>query len=290
MNIRKILVPLPLLILAVCVCAQDVIVTKDKRHIEAEVLEVSPSTIKYRLWNRPNGEVLSIPQKEVASVIYASDVESDETAEDESSKKGKKQGKQQGASERPFLHLPSLHSYLEAEGLYNTEYGVWSFGPKITVGSQLSDYVFIGGGIGAGFFGHRKIGEGIEQYPVPDGDTLMFLDKIPSYRLTAHVSLKVTIPLSATIIPYLEAEGGVDLTQRDWTEKWFTGWHYGLGVGIAVHHFTISAGYTSTVLPIDREFKPYEQWTFYRDGYENGTHNFGFIYLKVGAKIGYLKN
>ena len=52
------------------VFGQDVIITKDAKKIEAKVLEVNASDIKYKLFYYPDGPVYTMPKQNIASIIY----------------------------------------------------------------------------------------------------------------------------------------------------------------------------------------------------------------------------
>lgn len=67
-------------ILSICVlafaaittlCAQDIIVTKDAQKIEAKILEVSKSEIKYKDKDNLNGPTFILETAEISSIIYA---------------------------------------------------------------------------------------------------------------------------------------------------------------------------------------------------------------------------
>lgn len=66
--------------LTVCLCslfvsislfAQDIIVTNDARKIEAKILEVSKTEIKYKDKNNLNGPTFILETKEISSIIYS---------------------------------------------------------------------------------------------------------------------------------------------------------------------------------------------------------------------------
>jgi len=54
----------------VFVFAQDIIVTKDSKRIDATVLEVNVDNIKYKDWSNQNGPTYTILKSEIASIIY----------------------------------------------------------------------------------------------------------------------------------------------------------------------------------------------------------------------------
>ncbi len=59
-------------IVATCsLFAQDIIVTKDAKKIEATILEVSKSEIKYKEIDNPNGPTFMLETDEISSIIYS---------------------------------------------------------------------------------------------------------------------------------------------------------------------------------------------------------------------------
>lgn len=59
-------------IVATCsLFAQDIIVTKDAKKIEATILEVSKSEIKYKEIDNPNGPTFILETDEISSIIYS---------------------------------------------------------------------------------------------------------------------------------------------------------------------------------------------------------------------------
>ncbi|MDR2039375.1 MAG: PorT family protein [Bacteroidales bacterium] len=54
-----------------CACfAQDVIVTKDSKKIEAKVTEISVEHVKYRLFNHQDGPVYTLPKSDIVTIVY----------------------------------------------------------------------------------------------------------------------------------------------------------------------------------------------------------------------------
>ncbi len=276
--------------------AQDVIVTKDSRRIEAEIIDVSSTVIRYRVYGKPSSPVVTISVKEVQSVIYASEIEAgenDETDDDETPDK-----KQSRRPSRRYMSGTHAHAYADLHGLYSFKYGFLGVGPKIAVGAQVSDFLFVGGGIAALLYNNRQIFEDsmvVMREPDPaSGNTEpeeaveRCYDMIPKYGLTAFVTTKISIPLSTVVSLFVEGELACDVAKRDWLDEWFSGWHYSGGAGISLRRFTLSAGYQSSQLPLDRRIKPYDNWTYYSDGYDNGLLESGCLYVKIGVKIGRL--
>ena len=68
---KKIVLLFATLIPALSMYAQDVIVTTDAQKIMAQILEVSPTEIKYKETDNPDGPVFVMPVGSINSIIYA---------------------------------------------------------------------------------------------------------------------------------------------------------------------------------------------------------------------------
>ena len=73
---------LVLMSLSLAVSAQDIIVTRDNKRIDANITEVSGDNIRYKKANSPDGPVFVMPVKDINSIVYKnSDVQTfEETA------------------------------------------------------------------------------------------------------------------------------------------------------------------------------------------------------------------
>ena len=68
---RRILFCTFALMLSIIACAQDIIVTIDARKIEAKILEVSKSEIRYKEFDNLDGPTFVMETKEISSIIYS---------------------------------------------------------------------------------------------------------------------------------------------------------------------------------------------------------------------------
>ena len=68
---KKILSTILLVALSVISFAQDIIVTNDARKIEAKILEVSGTEVKYKETDNPEGPTFIISTNDINSIIYA---------------------------------------------------------------------------------------------------------------------------------------------------------------------------------------------------------------------------
>ena len=270
----------------ICLCmaaySQDVIVTKDSRHIQAEIIDVSPSVIRYKVYGKPNSPIITISTKDVKSVIYESDIEPEEDIEQNKKKEKRNNG------ERPYISGTTFHAYIESSVSYNKKHSLYSIKPlKVAIGPQFSDYVFIGAGLGTTLFPDNIAEKGYEMF---DTTFKEYYDKIPQWHFSAFGITKITYPINEKIVPFLEIEGGYNLCRREWTDEWFGAPYFSTSIGISIYHFDISTGYERYIMPVDRLYKPYKEWTYFDESSRtNGTLPFGNIFIKIGAKIGYLK-
>ena len=68
---KKIMFFLITTMMTLCAYAQDVIVTKDSKKIDAKILEVSKSEIKYKEFDYQDGPTFTIGVEDINSIIYA---------------------------------------------------------------------------------------------------------------------------------------------------------------------------------------------------------------------------
>ena len=61
---------LVLMSLSLAVSAQDIIVTRDNKRIDANITEVSRDNIRYKKANSPDGPVFVMPVKDINSIVY----------------------------------------------------------------------------------------------------------------------------------------------------------------------------------------------------------------------------
>ena len=67
---KKLLILATLLLSSMFVFAQDIIVTKDSKRIDAKVLEVNINDIKYKDWTNQDGPTYTLLKSDIASIIY----------------------------------------------------------------------------------------------------------------------------------------------------------------------------------------------------------------------------
>lgn len=59
------------IVMSICAMAQDVIITKDSKKIEAKITEVSKSEIKYKKIDYQNGPIFILSTDDIVTIIYA---------------------------------------------------------------------------------------------------------------------------------------------------------------------------------------------------------------------------
>ena len=60
-----------IMIITICSYAQDIIVTKDAKKIDANILEVSTSEVRYKELDNLDGPIFILRSDEISSIIYA---------------------------------------------------------------------------------------------------------------------------------------------------------------------------------------------------------------------------
>ena len=62
-----------LLVFVVCITmlyAQDIIITKDSKRIEAKIIEVTPTTVKYKKWSYQDGPDILEAKSNIAAIMW----------------------------------------------------------------------------------------------------------------------------------------------------------------------------------------------------------------------------
>lgn len=67
---KRIVSLLTMSVWAVMVCAQDVIIKRDATRIEALILEVSDSEVRYKIFSDPYGPTFVVKTNDIATIIY----------------------------------------------------------------------------------------------------------------------------------------------------------------------------------------------------------------------------
>ena len=69
---KKWLVSVLLVFIALQLEAQDIVILKDGRSVTAKVMEIDDNAVKYRLYDEPDGVVYNISKSEIREIRYES--------------------------------------------------------------------------------------------------------------------------------------------------------------------------------------------------------------------------
>lgn len=280
------------IIFTLCFCtaaaAQDIIITKDARKIEAESIEVSPRFIKYKVYGKPFLPSVTIPMKEVEAIYYENgDIFGDTISNIYLPRKAK----------RPFITGNTIHWRIGSTFSYDDRHYLNSFDPlRVSGGLQMHDYFFAGLGVGFSYFPDIVLESGVEPFETvtPSGTEIIneeYFDQIPQYKYSVFGVVHLSMPITKKIIPFLDLEGGISLSSRGWNDEIYCSPFVSAGLGFCFSHIEISGGYELFKMPLDRLYKPYQDWDYFEESnHPNGSLTFGNVYIKIEAKIGYLNN
>lgn len=67
---KKLFTLLLCIICATMIYAQDIIITKDSKRIEAKIIEVTPTTVKYKKWSYQDGPDISEAKSNIAAIMW----------------------------------------------------------------------------------------------------------------------------------------------------------------------------------------------------------------------------
>ena len=279
MKIQRIVSILIFICFCVAAYSQDVIVTKDSRRIQAEIIDVLPSAVRYKIYGKPDSPIVTISVKNVQSIIYESDLDIENDIDDDTPQQKEK---------NKYIQEPTLHAYIENSFAYYPSHSLKSVDPiRAIMGVQFNDHFFVGTGAGITIFPDNIYDSG---YEMVDTVNRLYYDEIPRFNFSAFLSGRFTHRIKPQIVPFAEIEAGISLCQREWTREAFVSPYFSAGIGIVIYHFEISAGYQYFVVPLDRMYK-HEYWDFFNKlSHTNGSLNMGGIFLKIGANIGNATN
>lgn len=106
-NMKKIVLLIWTLIAATQWClAQDFIITRDAKRIEAKVTEISEEEVRYKKFNNPDGPVYVIKASQISSIMFANgevQLFSEKTENDEAKEPEQKSQMEVGSGYRPFV-------------------------------------------------------------------------------------------------------------------------------------------------------------------------------------------
>lgn len=265
----------------ICFCAaaysQDIIITKDSRRIKADIIEVSPTSVSYKIYGKPDSPIITIAVENVKSILYESDLEPGDDTDDETPLPKKS---------RKYIQKPTINAFIENSFSFYPSHSLKSIDPsRVILGVQLNDYFFIGAGAAIKYFPNNTYKS---RHEMVDTMFLLYYDEVPQFVLTPFLSSRLTFRVKEQIASFAEIEFGYSMCRREWTRDYFGSPFCSAGIGMVVWHFEISAGYEFLVLPLDRMYK-LEYWSdFDQLNQSKGQLNMGNIYIKIGANIGHV--
>ena len=67
---KKIITLLVFVVCTTMLYAQDIIITKDSKRIEAKIIEVTPTTVKYKKWSYQDGPDILEAKSNIAAIMW----------------------------------------------------------------------------------------------------------------------------------------------------------------------------------------------------------------------------
>ena len=123
--------------------AQDIIVTKQSERIDAKILEISTTEIKYKRTDNPEGPTYVLPREKVASVVYANGgVESFENKNEES---GSSNDNCDASKTYNRLYRGLEFSLNAGANVLNSSLGYAAgFQPGFSIGRRFTEHMYLG--------------------------------------------------------------------------------------------------------------------------------------------------
>jgi hypothetical protein len=72
---RLFIIVVNLLLITICLQAQDIILKRDNTIIKANVLSVKPDIVTYKKFDNPNGPTYELKKQEITKIVYKNDTE-----------------------------------------------------------------------------------------------------------------------------------------------------------------------------------------------------------------------
>ena len=143
---NKLLFSLLFVAFAATTTAQDIIVTKQSERIDAKILEISPTEIRYKRTDNPDGPTFVLPKDKVASVVYANggvDSFEDSNGQSGSSSSGSSGSDAPKTYNRLYRGLEfSLNA---GANVLNSSLGYAAgFQPGISIGRRFNEHMYLG--------------------------------------------------------------------------------------------------------------------------------------------------
>lgn len=235
------------LVASTMLSAKDIIILKNSTKIDAKILEVSSSEIKYKKINSLDGPTFVVSTNEINSIVFENgDVQTYSTVSQPSQSRNNTIAQNEaveGSNETAMsnglyssgnkAHFQFIHSF-GANFMENFA------GPSMTFGfgSRIKDYLYVGGGFGCA--------------------TLLKATGLESYNiaLPLYAQVRGYVPVRKKIMPFVEFSigGTLDFMQAYYVSRYGEihddgmrlGGHFytEVGVGFYANKFNFSIGYS----------------------------------------------
>lgn len=183
--------------------AQDVIVLKNAEEVQAKVESVGVQEVIYRKWENVEGPTYTLPKSDILFVKYANGQKDVFSNQQTSSRRKASWLKTAANSQESFDGKLEGYAYADL-GLEKTndsiDVGIPTFG--VTLGSRISKYLYVGGGIGwqNGYSTYRE-----------NNLNLNSCDRVFSYwvnTIKVTADLKAYIPTKCGVYPRFDFSFG----------------------------------------------------------------------------------
>ena len=150
-----------------CACfAQDVIVTKDSKKIEAKVTEVNLDNVKYKIFDHQDGPVYTLPKGNIVSITYQNglvdrfDTGSPAVSAPVQTTVSTSAQTAPAPAQTPQVRpLPPVNVLAEMRANYPALYSQYSSGKRM----KTTGWILTGTGIGSFVVGLAMMGAGVEE-------------------------------------------------------------------------------------------------------------------------------
>lgn len=206
--------------------AQDVIVLKNTDEIEVKVLEISPESVKYVVWEAQDGPLRVIDKRDIFFIKYQNGQK--ETFEPTGPAFGREEavGRNANTAFGKYLHRIKPQGYIYGGMTFNG----FEIGPiaDVAFGARFYDYFFLGVELGYACWFVRVYNDA-PYYRA--WDALHFA--------ALKLNMKAYLPVTERFSSFADLSLGLSI----WLPGVFGFFNMRLGLGVEYKRFTIGAGY-----------------------------------------------
>ena len=243
--------------------AQDVIVLKNAEEVQAKVESVGVQEVIYRKWENVEGPTYTLPKSDILFVKYANGQKDVFSNQQTSSRRKANQSKSVANPQNTQESFDGkLEGYAYADlGLEKSNehfsVGIPTFG--VSLGSRISKYLYIGGGIGwrNSFSVDKRVN--VSHY-IDDAHTTETCDYARTYwgnQINITADLKAYIPTKCGLYPRFDFSFGPAVSGSYYDYRWscgtpfepaseykcFVGLYTSLGVGFDYRRLSFGVGF-----------------------------------------------